>query len=202
MRTHACVWLPCVLRGLTRGFALGEAEKLASHIESVGVEWMHLTFRWMNCLLLRELPHRLVLRLWDALLCEDDGFESFHVFVCATLLVGFSAELLSLPSMQVCGVQVPSPSPPRAVRVGVLWRLLVAWVSVWHSLTVRALCPVPYVALAGVAGVPTVAARDAGQVDGGGRGVTASASLRQQVAVRLGTQAPAVGTVQPGSQCF
>ena len=61
---------------------------------------MHMVFRWMNCLLLRELPHRLVLRLWDALLCEEDGFESFHVYVCATLLVGFSDELVSL-SFQV-----------------------------------------------------------------------------------------------------
>jgi hypothetical protein len=44
-------------------------------------------------LLLRELPLRLMIRLWDTYLAEVDGFTTFHVFVCAQLLLKFSARL-------------------------------------------------------------------------------------------------------------
>lgn len=76
-------------------------EKLATHLESVGVQWMHVTFRWMNCLLLRELPHHLVIRLWDSLLCEEDGFETFHVYVCASLFIKFSSDVVGLSFQEV-----------------------------------------------------------------------------------------------------
>ena len=39
---------------------------------------MKFAFRWMNCFLLRELPLRAVVRLWDACLAEEGGFETFQ----------------------------------------------------------------------------------------------------------------------------
>lgn len=67
---------------------------LSAHFESLGLLWMQFAFRWMNCLLLREIALPVVARLWDTYLCEErDGFTSFHVYVCAALLVSFSEEL-------------------------------------------------------------------------------------------------------------
>lgn len=65
------------------------------------MEFKTFSFRWMNCLLMRELPVRLVIRLWDTYIAESthavkDGFEAFHVYVCAALLDKFKAKLLSL----------------------------------------------------------------------------------------------------------
>jgi len=80
------------------------AGDLAEHVDSVGIKWMQLCFRWMNCLLLRELPHRLALRLWDTLLCEEDGFETFHVYVCATLMVEFADHVKTLDFAVCSGV--------------------------------------------------------------------------------------------------
>lgn len=44
-----------------------------THLESQGVEFQHFAFRWCNCLLMRELPYRAVVRLWDTYLAEKDG---------------------------------------------------------------------------------------------------------------------------------
>jgi TBC1 domain family member 2 len=73
-------------------------EALVTHLESNSVEFHTFAFRWMNCLLLRELPLPLVVRLWDTYLAETrsavkDGFATFHVFVCAALLLKFRARL-------------------------------------------------------------------------------------------------------------
>ena len=35
----------------------------------------HFAFRWVNCLLTRELPLQSLIRLWDTCLSEDSGFE-------------------------------------------------------------------------------------------------------------------------------
>jgi hypothetical protein len=56
-------------------------EPLVVHLEAAGVEFHTFAFRWMNCLLLRELPLRLMVRLWDTYLAEarnsiGDGFNA------------------------------------------------------------------------------------------------------------------------------
>ncbi|GLD97195.1 hypothetical protein PINS_up005878 [Pythium insidiosum] len=53
-------------------------------------------FRWMNCLLMREVPLNAIIRLWDTYLCEDSGFEGFHVYVCAAILMTFGEKLKTL----------------------------------------------------------------------------------------------------------
>ena len=73
-------------------------ESLVVHLENAGVEFHTFAFRWMNCLLLRELPLRLMIRLWDTYMAEthnniSDGFNTFHIFVCAMLLLKFSKQL-------------------------------------------------------------------------------------------------------------
>jgi len=71
---------------------------LHAHFEAHGLGYMNFAFRWMNCLLLREVTLPLIARLWDTYLSEErDGFSSFHVYVCAALLVSFSEELRKLP---------------------------------------------------------------------------------------------------------
>ena len=39
-------------------------------------------FRWMNNLLLRELPLNATIRLWDTYLAEPDGFRWFYQYFC------------------------------------------------------------------------------------------------------------------------
>eukprot|EP01032_Pedospumella_encystans_P023503 gene23503-26607_t len=64
--------------------------ELHAHFQQQGVMFQFFTTRWMNCFLLRELPLRSILRLWDTYIAEEHGgFENFHVYVCVVLLKTF-----------------------------------------------------------------------------------------------------------------
>lgn len=68
---------------------------LYNYIHSVGIQFMQFAFKWMNCLLLREFNLKCVIRLWDTYISEEsgNGFEDFHVYVCAAFLSQFSSQL-------------------------------------------------------------------------------------------------------------
>jgi hypothetical protein len=44
---------------------------LASHLEEQGVEFMQFAFRWMNCLLMREISVKCTIRMWDTYLVSS-----------------------------------------------------------------------------------------------------------------------------------
>ena len=46
----------------------------------------------MNCLLMRELPLQLIVRMWDTYIAEGD-FADFHVYVAAAFLCKWSSYL-------------------------------------------------------------------------------------------------------------
>lgn len=77
------------LRDLTTRIDAG----LAKHLENEGVEFIQFSFRWMNCLLMREISVKNTIRMWDTYLAEEDGFSSFHLYVCAAFLVKWSDQL-------------------------------------------------------------------------------------------------------------
>uniref|UniRef100_A0A914HXC5 Rab-GAP TBC domain-containing protein n=1 Tax=Globodera rostochiensis TaxID=31243 RepID=A0A914HXC5_GLORO len=68
---------------------------LHSHFESNGVEFLQFSFRWMNNLLMREIPLRATIRLWDTYLSERDGFSQFHTYICGAFLRLWSKQLLN-----------------------------------------------------------------------------------------------------------
>ena len=63
--------------------------KLCSYLQSNGLEFHLFAFKWMNCLLLRELPFHCIIRMWDTYL-SDEQMEEIHVYVCAGFLQEFS----------------------------------------------------------------------------------------------------------------
>lgn len=66
---------------------------LYEHLQNEGMQFLQFAFRWMNCLLLREFSLKAIVRLWDTYLSQDNGFEVFHVYVCASFLLTWSAKL-------------------------------------------------------------------------------------------------------------
>ncbi|KAG8532554.1 uncharacterized protein KY384_002431 [Bacidia gigantensis] len=69
---------------------------LAKHLENEGVEFMQFSFRWMNCLLMREVSVNSIIRMWDTYMAEEQGFSDFHLYVCAAFLVKWSDQLVKL----------------------------------------------------------------------------------------------------------
>ncbi|KAL0956329.1 hypothetical protein HGRIS_002481 [Hohenbuehelia grisea] len=67
---------------------------LAAHLDSQNVEFMQFAFRWMNCLLMREISVQNTIRMWDTYLAEGpDAFSQFHLYVCSAFLVKWSEKL-------------------------------------------------------------------------------------------------------------
>ncbi|RNF01359.1 putative GTPase activating protein [Trypanosoma rangeli] len=69
--------------------------KLHRHLrEELRIGFNQFAFRWMNCLLLRELNATQSLRLWDTYLADvEKDWSTTHVYVCAALLVWWSPAL-------------------------------------------------------------------------------------------------------------
>lgn len=87
---------PGILRQVSdlRNLILKIDPELLRHFEAEGVEFIQFLFRWMNCLLMREVSVQLIIRMWDTYLSETPlGFNLFHVYVCAAFLIKFSSEL-------------------------------------------------------------------------------------------------------------
>ncbi|OWZ64085.1 hypothetical protein AYX14_02800 [Cryptococcus neoformans] len=75
---------------------------LASHFEEQGVEFMQFAFRWMNCLLMREISVKCTIRMWDTYLAEGtDAFSQFHLYVCSALLVKYSDRLREMDFQEI-----------------------------------------------------------------------------------------------------
>ncbi|KAH3744942.1 GTPase-activating protein [Pelomyxa schiedti] len=69
---------------------------LAKHFEEEKMMYIQFSFRWFNCLLLREFPLALVLRMWDSYMSEENcqGFAVLHTYMCTALLLCWSDQLM------------------------------------------------------------------------------------------------------------
>ncbi|KAJ2786568.1 GTPase-activating protein [Coemansia interrupta] len=76
--------------------------RLAEHLAAEGVEFLQFAFRWINCLLVREVSLQCCVRMWDTYLAEEDqGFARFHIYVCAALLLKWSKQLREMDFAQI-----------------------------------------------------------------------------------------------------
>ncbi|PNH10390.1 GTPase-activating protein gyp1 [Tetrabaena socialis] len=69
-----------------------EAE-VSDHLEAEAVDFIQFALRWVNCLLVRELPFCLAIRLWDTYLAEGSGFSEFLIYLCAAFLLSWRDRL-------------------------------------------------------------------------------------------------------------
>lgn len=67
--THAQPGIQRLVKMLATVISRVDAD-LHNHLRNNGVDYLQFAFRWMNNLLIRELPLRLVVRLWDSYLAE------------------------------------------------------------------------------------------------------------------------------------
>ncbi len=71
------------------------------HLHNHQVEYLQFAFRWMNNLLMRELPLKGTIRLWDTYMSEPEGFAVFHLYVCAAFLMKFADDAKKERDFQV-----------------------------------------------------------------------------------------------------
>ena len=92
---------------------------LWQHFKTEGVPIFHFTFKWINCLLTRELPLTSAARLWDSLISEgDDGFEQLLICFSCALLHSLRGTLLEMSHDQLLKylTQEELQMPPKKVE--------------------------------------------------------------------------------------
>jgi hypothetical protein len=53
-------------------------DQLAKHLQNEGVEFIQFSFRWMNCLLMREISVKNTIRMWDTYLVRNVSLVIVH----------------------------------------------------------------------------------------------------------------------------
>ncbi|RCI08186.1 hypothetical protein L249_6327 [Ophiocordyceps polyrhachis-furcata BCC 54312] len=103
IQDHYIVAQPGIQRqvGALRDLTARIDASLSSHLEHEGVEFIQFSFRWMNCLLMREISVQNTIRMWDTYLAEEQGFSEFHLYVCAALLVKWSDKLVKMDFQEI-----------------------------------------------------------------------------------------------------
>lgn len=128
---------------------------LHAHLAEQGLSFIQFAFRWMNCLLMRELSLDLIYRVWDTYLAEiggtddtnafgmayqvgaasqSEGFAVLHVYMCVALLVRWSAELQALEFQDlVMFLQELPTSGWSSADVGALLSQAFVYMSLYHN---------------------------------------------------------------------
>lgn len=73
---------------------------LAKHLEKEGVEFIQFSFRWMNCLLMREISVHNTIRMWDTYLVSEPGLYR-KTFLILTIITGRRARLLRVSPLRL-----------------------------------------------------------------------------------------------------
>jgi hypothetical protein len=109
--------------------------KLLIHLDKQGVSLLQFAFRWVNCLLMREFPLHMIIRMWDTYLSEDEnGFSEFHTYVCAAFLSKWSGELQRLEFQDIIlFLQNPPTDTWSLTDLEVLLSEAFVWKSLFHG---------------------------------------------------------------------
>ena len=89
-----------LLKKLRNIIELADSE-LLKQLEENDIQLFHFGFRWILCLLLREFPVNLSIKLLDYYLTEDTPPGEFCVYLAATLFLKFSFKIKSLKKEQI-----------------------------------------------------------------------------------------------------
>jgi len=77
-----------------------DEEQVLEHLQTYNIDTVFYGFRWMLCLLTRELPLRAAIRLWDCYIADAAGVASLHPCMCAVLLNSWAKRLFEKESFE------------------------------------------------------------------------------------------------------
>jgi hypothetical protein len=101
--------------------------------------------RWVNCLLIREIPFSLAVRLWDTYLAEGTRMREFLTYVLAAFLLMWAPQLKRM-DFQVCAWYKKPSTARSGARLIIHLTIHLSSLSFIHSTllsTPRIRCAVP-----------------------------------------------------------
>jgi hypothetical protein len=64
--------------------------ELLTHFESETIDFYHMYFKWVTCLLLRQFSMRTSLRLFDTYLAIENDYFDFSLYILAAIILKYS----------------------------------------------------------------------------------------------------------------
>ncbi|TIA79739.1 hypothetical protein E3P98_03133 [Wallemia ichthyophaga] len=109
--------------------------ELSRHFVDQGVDFIQFSFRWINCLLMREVEMSNVIRMWDTYLSEGtDSFSCFHTYVCLAFLTKWSKKLKQLEFQDIIMfLQAPPTQSWKDSDVELLLSEAYLLKTIWHD---------------------------------------------------------------------
>lgn len=104
IQDHYIVAQPGIQRQVTalRDLTARIDATLSKHLEKEGVEFIQFSFRWMNCLLMREISVKNTIRMWDTYLVRSPFPPPSHiVFLTNSSLLGRRTRLFRVPPIRL-----------------------------------------------------------------------------------------------------
>lgn len=108
---------------------------LSTHLQTQGIDFIQFSFRWMNCLLMRELPLKSTIRMWDSYQAEGiNVLNDFHLYVCAAFLVKWSTQLKKMDFQDIIMfLQAPPTSEWADGDIEMLLSEAFLWKELFHN---------------------------------------------------------------------
>jgi hypothetical protein len=75
---------------------------IVGKLEAEGIDFLQFAFRWVNCLLIREVPFNAAIRLWDTYLAEGGRFSDFLVRLQLLVLLCGARQTTGHPVRSAC----------------------------------------------------------------------------------------------------
>ncbi len=76
--------------------------ELLKHMLKENVDTIQLSFRWFNCLMVREFTEAEILRIWDTLIAEgQNGLSTFLVYLAAAVVLKHSIDIKRMDFQEI-----------------------------------------------------------------------------------------------------
>jgi hypothetical protein len=84
--------------------------QLLDHFESEGIDFYHMYFKWVTCLLLRQFSVKIGLRLFDTYLSDENNYFGFSLYILAAIILKFSKKFkkMSFEEMMLFQQNMPT----------------------------------------------------------------------------------------------
>lgn len=70
--------------------------ELLNHFEAHEIDFYHMYFRWVTCLLLRQFTVKIGLRLFDTYLSDENNYFNFSLYILAAIILKYSKKFKTL----------------------------------------------------------------------------------------------------------
>ncbi len=84
--------------------------ELIDHFKTENIDFYHMYFKWVMCLLLRQFTSRIGLRLYDTYLSDDTNYSNLCLYIMAAIVLKYSKKFKKMTLEEMMKFQQNMPT--------------------------------------------------------------------------------------------